>query len=444
MAPVTPPLSPRYPPIPSADPAWSPDPARRDRDPHDPTFDVEDTARAANAPADFFCPVSLELMRDPVTIPSTGQTFERRAIESWLSRGGRLCPTTGLPLDPAETFVPNDALRAAVLAWALEECPAVVDPETAAIRESPEARDARLALERADANAAAKRARHLATDRSPRASSIPIVEGNPTSPVPSRDEGDGDGEGDARLHPREPRDSDSDIDERTRRALGSSAAVRSSVDVHRVRRRRVRVQRGARQPSHLSASRRKSPSRRFQTEHDRRPRRRRSERPSSALRALRRFMARRSRRRRRDGVHLPLRARKPRQRVDDDVRARRRGSVGVRRRRRIRLRDDVPSLVVRRRRRVHVRVRGPRDVRGPRGRRGYPRGVLRARDGHSPRGGRLFYPREAFDLRRSSRSRRSSYSRVSRRITISSRRSRRFSSGSSSRFSSTNPNSARR
>ena len=173
--------------------------AARSRPP-DPTFDVEDTARAANAPADFFCPVSLELMRDPVTIPSTGQTFERRAIESWLSRGGRLCPTTGLPLDPAETFVPNDALRAAVLAWALEECPAVVDPETAAIRESPEARDARLALERADANAAAKRA-PPATDRSPRVSSIPIVEGNPTSPVPSRDEGDRDGEGDARLHP---------------------------------------------------------------------------------------------------------------------------------------------------------------------------------------------------------------------------------------------------
>ena len=81
---------------------------------------------------------------------------------------------------------------------------------------------------------------------------------------------------------------------------------------------------------------------------------------------------------------------------------RRRGSVGVRRRRRIR-RDDVPSLVVRRRRRVHVRVRGPRDVRGPRGRRGYPRGVLRARDGHSPRGGASFYPREAFDLRRARR-----------------------------------------
>ena len=56
MAPVTPPLSPRYPPIPSADPRWSPDPARRDRDPHDPTFDVEDTARAANAPADFSAP----------------------------------------------------------------------------------------------------------------------------------------------------------------------------------------------------------------------------------------------------------------------------------------------------------------------------------------------------------------------------------------------------
>ena len=99
-------------------------------------------------------------MRDPVTIPSTGQTFERRAIESWLSRGGRLCPTTGLPLDPAETFVPNDALRAAVLAWALEECPR---RRRSRNRRHPRiarsARRARLALERADANAAAKRAR---------------------------------------------------------------------------------------------------------------------------------------------------------------------------------------------------------------------------------------------------------------------------------------------
>lgn len=205
MAPDTPPLSPRYPPIPSADPAWSPDPARRDRNPFNPTDDVEDLARAANAPADFFCPISLELMRDPVTIPSTGQTFERRAIESWLSRGGRLCPTTGLPLDPAETFVPNDALRAAVLAWALDRCPAVVDPDTAAIRESPESRDARVALERAaeraQADAAAKRQRDLAIDRSLCAYPTPTVEGNPGFRVGARTSGnsfggDGGGEGD--------------------------------------------------------------------------------------------------------------------------------------------------------------------------------------------------------------------------------------------------------
>ena len=210
MAPDTPPLSPRYPPIPSSDPAWSPDPARRDHNPFNPTDDVEDLARAANAPADFFCPISLELMRDPVTIPSTGQTFERRAIESWLSRGGRLCPTTGLPLDPAETFVPNDTLRAAVLAWALDRCPAVVDPDTAAIRESPESRDARVALERAaeraQADAAAKRQRDLAIDRSLCAYPTPTVEGNPgfrggaegrrTSGNFFGGDGEGEGEGD--------------------------------------------------------------------------------------------------------------------------------------------------------------------------------------------------------------------------------------------------------
>ena len=84
MAPDTPPLSPRYPPIPSSDPAWSPDPARRDRNPFNPTDDVEDLARAANAPADFFCPISLELMRDPV-MAYDGHSYERAAIERWFA-----------------------------------------------------------------------------------------------------------------------------------------------------------------------------------------------------------------------------------------------------------------------------------------------------------------------------------------------------------------------
>ena len=269
MAPVTPPRSPHGTPrSPRPTPRGPPTPRGAIATPPTPPSTSRIRRARRTRPRTFFCPVSLELMRDPVTIPSTGQTFERRAIESWLSRGGRLCPTTDSPWTPAETFVPNDALRAAVLAWALEECPAVVDPETAAIRESPEARDARLALERADANAAAKRAHTSRPIEAPRFFD-PDRRGKPDVPGTfARRRRWRRRRRRARLHPREPR-GDSDIDERTRRALGSSAAVRSSVDVHRVRRRRVRVQRGARQPSHLSASRRKSPSRRFQTEHDR-------------------------------------------------------------------------------------------------------------------------------------------------------------------------------
>ncbi|CAN1158387.1 U-box domain-containing protein 26 [Linum perenne] len=37
-------------------------------------------------PYHFRCPISLELMRDPVTV-STGQTYDRSSIESWIATG---------------------------------------------------------------------------------------------------------------------------------------------------------------------------------------------------------------------------------------------------------------------------------------------------------------------------------------------------------------------
>lgn len=60
-------------------------------------------------PEDFRCPISLELMTDPVTV-STGQTYDRSSIEKWL-RGGRItCPKTGEKLTSTE-LVPNTAIR---------------------------------------------------------------------------------------------------------------------------------------------------------------------------------------------------------------------------------------------------------------------------------------------------------------------------------------------
>ncbi|XP_028778315.1 U-box domain-containing protein 19-like [Neltuma alba] len=60
-------------------------------------------------PQDFRCPISLQLMADPVTL-STGQTYDRASIQKWLKAGNRTCPKTGEKLTNTE-LVPNTTLR---------------------------------------------------------------------------------------------------------------------------------------------------------------------------------------------------------------------------------------------------------------------------------------------------------------------------------------------
>lgn len=65
-------------------------------------------------PNDFRCPISLELMKDPVIV-ATGQTYERASIERWLE-GHRTCPKTRLVL--AHTVLtPNYVLRSLIEQW---------------------------------------------------------------------------------------------------------------------------------------------------------------------------------------------------------------------------------------------------------------------------------------------------------------------------------------
>lgn len=66
-------------------------------------------------PDDFRCPISLELMTDPVILPS-GHTFERRSIQRWLDGGHLTCPVTNLPLPPSPPLIPNHALRRLIAA----------------------------------------------------------------------------------------------------------------------------------------------------------------------------------------------------------------------------------------------------------------------------------------------------------------------------------------
>ncbi|KAK6122975.1 hypothetical protein DH2020_043274 [Rehmannia glutinosa] len=60
-------------------------------------------------PEDFRCPISLELMTDPVTV-STGQTYDRVSIQKWLKSGNMICPKTGEKLTSTE-MVPNTSLK---------------------------------------------------------------------------------------------------------------------------------------------------------------------------------------------------------------------------------------------------------------------------------------------------------------------------------------------
>ncbi|CAH8392751.1 unnamed protein product [Eruca vesicaria subsp. sativa] len=67
-------------------------------------------------PYHFRCPISLELMRDPVTV-CTGQTYDRASIESWVSTGNNTtCPVTRAPLTDF-TLIPNHTLRRLIQEW---------------------------------------------------------------------------------------------------------------------------------------------------------------------------------------------------------------------------------------------------------------------------------------------------------------------------------------
>ncbi|XP_062180354.1 U-box domain-containing protein 29-like [Phragmites australis] len=66
-------------------------------------------AAAPPTPAAFRCPISLEVMRSPVSLP-TGATYDRASIQRWLDSGHRTCPATRLPLASTD-LVPNLLLR---------------------------------------------------------------------------------------------------------------------------------------------------------------------------------------------------------------------------------------------------------------------------------------------------------------------------------------------
>ncbi|XP_062183794.1 E3 ubiquitin-protein ligase PUB23-like [Phragmites australis] len=64
----------------------------------------------------FLCPISMELMEDPVTV-STGVTYDRRSIERWFFRYGKTtCPATMQRLTSFD-LTPNHTLKRVISSW---------------------------------------------------------------------------------------------------------------------------------------------------------------------------------------------------------------------------------------------------------------------------------------------------------------------------------------
>ncbi|CAH8337120.1 unnamed protein product [Eruca vesicaria subsp. sativa] len=65
--------------------------------------------------ADFFCPLSLEVMTDPVIV-SSGQTYEKAFIKRWIDLGLKVCPKTRQTLTHT-TLIPNYTVKALISNW---------------------------------------------------------------------------------------------------------------------------------------------------------------------------------------------------------------------------------------------------------------------------------------------------------------------------------------
>ncbi|GMI97305.1 plant U-box 24 [Hibiscus trionum] len=68
-------------------------------------------------PQYFICPISLQIMKDPVTAV-TGITYDRESIEKWLKMAnGFTCPVTKQVLPSGSDLTPNHTLRRLIQAW---------------------------------------------------------------------------------------------------------------------------------------------------------------------------------------------------------------------------------------------------------------------------------------------------------------------------------------
>uniref|UniRef100_A0A9L0IQF7 WD repeat, SAM and U-box domain-containing protein 1 n=1 Tax=Equus asinus TaxID=9793 RepID=A0A9L0IQF7_EQUAS len=70
---------------------------------------------SSGVPDEFICPITRELMKEPV-IASDGYSYEKEAMENWISKKKRTSPMTNLVL-PSVVLIPNRTLKMAINRW---------------------------------------------------------------------------------------------------------------------------------------------------------------------------------------------------------------------------------------------------------------------------------------------------------------------------------------
>ncbi|KXG22102.1 U-box domain-containing protein 29 [Sorghum bicolor] len=136
-------------------------------------------AAAPPTPAAFRCPISLEVMRSPVSLP-TGATYDRASIQRWLDSGHRTCPATRLPLASTD-LVPNLLLRRLIHLHAATLPPSPSPEEVLSQLAAADADGEPAAAEKAVRSLAAK----IAPEKGKRASVASAVSADLDSAVPA-------------------------------------------------------------------------------------------------------------------------------------------------------------------------------------------------------------------------------------------------------------------
>ncbi|KAG9453563.1 hypothetical protein H6P81_006467 [Aristolochia fimbriata] len=84
---------------------------------------------ASHIPDEFRCPITLDMMRDPVII-SSGHSYDRGAIAEWINSGHHSCPKSGRKLIHT-ALIPNFALRSLISQWCQDNNVLLTAPDAA-------------------------------------------------------------------------------------------------------------------------------------------------------------------------------------------------------------------------------------------------------------------------------------------------------------------------